>query len=152
MSKPLPNSLNTQVCRCSVRWIMKGLITRGPPLPSRDHVLAYRIWEVLCKSHTAYMTRYNTRVGQEPKGRSPYASVEEARGALGTGFHWKNVRCREVGGVLSWQTRAGEWIPVESEPSKNCRRCTQKGAAAQHDNGISSVPFGVEHQPCWISR
>ena len=82
------------------------------PPPPRDHVLAYRIWEVLCKSHTAYMTRYNTRMGQEPKGRSPYASLEEANGALGTYFHWKNVRFREFGGVLSWHTRAGEWIPV----------------------------------------
>ena len=99
------------------------------PPPPRDHVLVYRVWEVLCKSHTAYMTRYNTRAGQEPKGRSPYAVLEEARGALGTDFHWKNVRFREVGGVLSWQTRAGEWIPVESEPSANCRRYTQKGAA-----------------------
>ena len=90
--------------------------------PPRDHVLAYayRIWEVLCKLHTAYMTRKNATSGQEPKGRSPYALLEEARGALGTDFHWKNVRFREVGGVLSWQTRAGEWIPVESEPSANC--------------------------------
>ena len=100
-----------------------------PDPPPPDHVLAYRIWEVLCKSHTAYMARYNAKFGQEPKGRSPYASLEEARGALGTDFHWKNVRFREVGGVLSWQTRAREWIPIDSEPSANCRRCTQKGAA-----------------------
>ena len=33
------------------------------PPPSRDHVLAYRIWEVLCESHTAYMTRYAARCG-----------------------------------------------------------------------------------------
>ena len=79
---------------------------------------------MLCKSHTPYTTQYNAKSGHEPKGRLPYASLEEAKGALGTDFRWKNVRFREVGKVLSWQTRAGEWIPVESEPSANCRRCT----------------------------
>ena len=83
------------------------------PPPPRDHALVYRIWEVLCKSHTAYMTPYTARSGQEPKGRSPYGSLEEARGAPMTDFHWKNVRSMEVGGILSWQTRAGEWIPDE---------------------------------------
>ena len=55
--------------------------------PPRDHVLAYRIWEVLCKSHTTYMTRYTARAGKEPKGRSPYGSPDEAREALGRDFH-----------------------------------------------------------------
>ena len=59
----------------------EGANEQGAP-PSCDHVLAYRISEVLCKSQMAYMTRYNARSGQEPKGRSPYASLEEARGAL----------------------------------------------------------------------
>ena len=59
--------------------------------PPRDHVLGYRVWEVLCKSHTAYMTRYMAQAGKEPKGRSPYASLDEARGAPGSDFHWKNV-------------------------------------------------------------
>ena len=88
------------------------MITGLPP-PPRDHVLAYRIWEVLCKLHTAYMTGYTSKAGQEPKGRSPCGSLEEARGALGSDLHWKNVHFRDVGGFLSWQTRAGEWIPVE---------------------------------------
>ena len=43
---------------------LAGASDQGPP--PRDHVLAYRIWEVLCKSHTAYMTRYTPRAGQEP--------------------------------------------------------------------------------------
>ena len=63
-------------------------------------------WEVLCKSHTAYMTRYTARVGHEPKGRAPYGSLDEARGALGSDLQWENVHFREVGGVLAWQTRA----------------------------------------------
>ena len=75
------------------------------------------------------MTRYTTKAGQEPKGHSPYGSLEEARGALGSDLYWKIVHFREVGGVLSWQTRVGGWIPVESEPMANCRRCIQKGAA-----------------------
>ena len=127
MSEPLKIFSTTQEGHCSVRRIMKGPMTSPPPL--RDHLLAYRIWEVLCKWHTAYMTRYTARSGQEPKGRSPYGSLEEASGAPGTDFHWKNVRFTEVGGVLSWQTCAGEWIPVDSEPPANCRRFTQKGAA-----------------------
>ena len=132
----------TQWMRLCVRALKEFLDHTGLPLQRpldhegandqsfpHDHVLAYRIGEVHCKSHTAYMTRYNARSNQEPKGRSPYGSLEEARGALGTDFHWKNVRFREVGGVLSWRMRAGEWIPVDSGPSANCRRCTQKGAA-----------------------
>ena len=113
--EPLKNTSSKQASHCSVRRIMKGLMSRGLPLPPpRDHVLAYRVWEVLCKSHTAYMMRYNTRAGQEHKGRLPYASLEDARGALGTDFHWKNVTFREVDGVLSWQTCAGKWICVRS--------------------------------------
>ena len=53
----------------------------------RDHVLAYRVWEVLCKSHTAHMTRYTAKAGRGPKGRSPYGSLEEPQGALGSDFH-----------------------------------------------------------------
>ena len=61
-----------------------GATDRGfTPPPPRDHLLAYCIWEVLCKSHTAYMTRYTARAGQEPKARSPYVSPEEAKGAPG---------------------------------------------------------------------
>ena len=63
---------------------MKGTLTTPPP--PRDHVLAYRIWEVLCKLHAAYMTQYDTTAGQEPKARSPYASLEEPRGFLGRIF------------------------------------------------------------------
>ena len=49
---------------CSVRRILRGPMIRGPPPPpTRDHVPAYRIWEVLCKSHTAYMTRYTAGAG-----------------------------------------------------------------------------------------
>ena len=97
---------------------------RSPP---RDHILAYRMWEVLCKSHAAYMNRYVARAGKEPKGRSPYSSLEDARSAMGTDFHWKNVHFREVGGVITSDTRGGEWIPVDSEPASDCRRCVHKG-------------------------
>ena len=117
-----------------------------PPPPPSDHVLAYRISEVLCKSHTAYMTRYTARAAQEPKGRSPYGSLEEARGALGSDFNWKNVHFKDVVGVLSWQTRAGEWIPMESKPSANCRRCVQKGAALPAKHWHFQCPIGAENR------
>ena len=106
-----------------------GANGHGDAPPPRDHVLAYQVWEVLCKSHTTYMTKYTARAGQDPKERSPYGSLEEARGALGSDFHWKNVHFTEIGGALSWQTCAGQWIPLESEPTDNCRSCVQKGAA-----------------------
>ena len=48
-----------------------GANDQGLAPPPRDHVPAYRIWEVLRKSHTAYMTRYTARATQEPKGCSP---------------------------------------------------------------------------------
>ena len=57
--------------------MIKGL----PPPPPRNHVPAYRIREVLCKSHTAYMTSYTAKVGQEPKGQLPYGSLDGAKGA-----------------------------------------------------------------------
>ena len=38
-----------------------------PPPPPRDRVLAYQVLEVLCKSHTAYMTRYTATARQEPQ-------------------------------------------------------------------------------------
>ena len=51
---------------------------------------------------------------------------------MGSEFYWKK-RLREVGGVLSWRTRAREWIPVDSGPLANCTRCGHKGAACDPD-------------------
>ena len=48
------------------------------------------------------------RSGRQPKGGSPYSSLLEARTALGNDFQWKNTRFREVEGVMSWLTCAGE--------------------------------------------
>ena len=90
-------------------------------------------------SHTAYMTRYMTRVGKEPKGKPPYSSLVEAKVALGEDFHWKNVRFREVGGVLRWPMRAGRWIPVESTLSASCRRCVHKGPTLAQNLLISGL-------------
>ena len=107
--------------------------------PPKDHVLAYTVWEELCKSHMAYMARY--RQAKEPKGRFLYVSTDEARGALGSDFHWKNVHFRDVGGMLSWQTRAGEWIAVESGPSADCPKCVQKGAAMPATHWHFQCPY-----------
>ena len=112
-----------------------------PPL--RDHLLPYRIWEVLCKSHTGHMTRYNARSGQEPKGWSPYGSLEEARGALMTDFHWNNVRFREVGAFS-----IGKHVPGNGYQSTRGHRriaddARKKELRCQGNNGIFSVPIGV---------
>ena len=84
---------------------MQG-VTRQGGRPRRDHMLAYKVREVLCKSHksgkcSANRTRRTwraktARAGKEPKGKYPYASLDEARGALGSDFYWKNVHFREV--------------------------------------------------------
>ena len=57
-------------------------MTAGDSTP-RDHVLAYRVWEVLCNSHIAYMTHYTARARKDPKGRSPYASLDKATTSTG---------------------------------------------------------------------
>ena len=41
---------------------------------------------------------------------------------------WRSVKFGVVRGVLQWQTRQGEWIPVHSLPSGDCQRCTQRGS------------------------
>ena len=55
-----------------------------------------------------------------------HATLEEAKEALGDNFVWRSVKFRVVGGVLRWHTRQGEWIPVDSLPSGDCQRCTQR--------------------------
>ena len=49
-----------------------------------------------------------------------HATLEEAKEALGDSFVWRSVKFRVVGGVLQWQTRQGEWIPVDTPPSGGC--------------------------------
>ena len=41
---------------------------------------------------------------------------------------WRSVQFRVVGGVLQWQKRQGEWIPVDAPPSGECQRCTYRGS------------------------
>ena len=65
------------------------------------------MWEVLHRSPAAYQAGYLGQGGHQPKGKSPYATLEGVRSALGWGFVRKNVHFKEVGGVINWQTRAG---------------------------------------------
>ena len=73
-----------------------GGSSAGDSLP-RDHVIAYRL--VLCKSHTTYMMRNTARVGKEAKGRSPYASLNEARGRAGG---WAATSTRRTSSSAKW--------------------------------------------------
>ena len=41
---------------------------------------------------------------------------------------WRSVKFTVVGGVPQWQTRQGEWIPVDSQPSGDCQRGTQRAS------------------------
>ena len=74
------------------RSVAEYPLLRG--LLPKDHVLAYRVWDRLYNWHSTYMACYTARAGKEPKGRSPYASLDEARSLLGTHFHLKNVHFR----------------------------------------------------------
>ena len=44
------------------------------------------------------------------------------------GVHVAEREIQGGGGVLQWQSRQGEWIPVDSPPSGGCQRCAQRGS------------------------
>ena len=64
------------------------------------------------------------------------ATLEDAREALGDSFVWRSVKFRVVGGVLQWQMHQGEWIPVDSPPSGDYQRCTQRGSMGVKHNRV----------------
>ena len=90
--------------------------------------LAWRVWDCVSESQAAYARRYAGSLGKSNSESNQYATLEEAWRALGLAFTWRSVKFREVGGVLQWQSRQGEWIPVESPPSGGCQRCAQRGS------------------------
>ena len=90
--------------------------------------LAWLVWDCVSQSQAAYARRYAGSLGKSNSESNQYATLEEAWRALGSAFTWRSVKFREVGGVLQWQSRQGEWIPVESPPSGGCQRCAQRGS------------------------
>ena len=91
-----------------------------------EEQLAWRVWDCVSQSQAAYARRGS--LGKSNSESNQYATLEEAWRALGSAFTWQNVMFREVGGVLQWQSRQREWIPVESPPSGGCQRCAQRGS------------------------
>ena len=71
--------------------------------------------------------------------------LEDAREALGENFVWRSVKMRVVGGVLQWQPRLGEWLPVNSPPSGDCQHCTQRGSQGGA-RSTSSAPTNPGHK------
>ena len=55
---------------------------------------------------------------------------------------WRSVKFRVVWGVLQWQTRQGEWIPVNSPLSGDYQRGTQRGSP-----GGATGTFGAPTGP-----
>ena len=90
--------------------------------------MAWRVWDCVLQSQAAYARRYASSLGKSHSECNRYATLEEAWGALGSAFTWRSVKFREVGGVLQWHSRQGEWIPMESPPRGGCQRCTQQGS------------------------
>ena len=90
-------------------------------------MLAWRVWDCVSQSQAAYVRRYAGSLGKSNSEANQYATLEEAWRAMGSAFTWRSVKFREVGGVLQWQSRQGEWIPVDSPASGGCQRCAQRG-------------------------
>ena len=84
--------------------------------------LAWRVWDCVSQSQAAYARRYAGTHGKSSSESSQYTTREEAWKDQGSAFAWRSVKFREVGGVLQWQTRQGEWILVDSPPSGGCQR------------------------------
>ena len=76
--------------------------------------LAWRVWDCVSRSQAAYARRYAGTRGKSSSESSQYATLVEAWKEQGSVFTWRSVKFREVGGVLQWQSRQGEWIPVDS--------------------------------------
>ena len=91
--------------------------------------LAWCTWDCVNQLQSAYATRYAGSAGSAKPAAQQYPTLEEAHEALGENFLWRSVKFREVGCVLQWQTRQGEWIPVDSPPSGDCQRCAQRGSS-----------------------
>ena len=90
--------------------------------------LAWRVWDCVSQSQAAYARRYAGTHGKSSSESNQYTTLEEAWKEQGSAFTWRSVKFREVGGVLQWQARQGEWIPVDSPPSGGCQRCAQRGS------------------------
>ena len=89
---------------------------------------AWRTWDCVNESQMAYARRYAGSTGSSRQSNHQHAMLEDAREAIGENFVSRSVKLRVVGGVLQWQSRQGEWIPVDSPPSGDCQRCMQRSS------------------------
>ena len=89
--------------------------------------LVWRTWDCVNQSQSAYTRRYAGLASNARQTNQQHATLEEAREALGDSFVWRSSGW--WGGVLQWQTRQGEWIPIDSPPSGDCQRCTPNESA-----------------------
>ena len=83
--------------------------------------LAWRVWDCVSQSYAAYARRYARTHGKSSSESSQYATLEEALKEQGSAFTWRSAKFREVGGVLQWQSRQGEWIPVSRRRAEGAR-------------------------------
>ena len=108
--------------------------------------VAWRTWDCVNEPVTAYARRYAGWTSSTRQTDQLYATLEEAREALGDSFMLRSVKLTVEGGVLQWQTRQGGWIPVDSPPSGDCQRYTSV-APPGGATGTSSAPTGADLRP-----
>ena len=83
--------------------------------------LAWRVWDCVSQSQAAYARRYAGSQGKSSSESSQYATLEEAWKEQGSAFTWRSVKFRDVGGVLQWQSRQGEWNHRRAEGARGAR-------------------------------
>ena len=54
--------------------------------------------------------------------------LEDTKEPLGENLLWCTIKFGVAWGVLQWQTRQWECIPIDYQPSGGCQRCTQRGS------------------------
>ena len=89
---------------------------------SLGDALAYRMWKVLIVAHATYVKRYSPGEKSGPRGKSE--NFEEAMANGGDSWRYKSIQFKKRDGVAYWLSKAGDWIPVDAQPSEDCRRCT----------------------------
>ena len=92
---------------------------------SLGDALAYRMWKVLIVAHATYVKRYSPGQSSGPKGKSE--NFDEAMANGGDSWRYKSIQFKKRDGVAYWLSKAGDWIPVDAQPSEDCRRCTAAG-------------------------
>ena len=83
-----------------------------------EDVLAYRMWNILRESCTAYAGRFNGSDKGNADTGNPLDSLpcEQAAASGGQSFTHKGILFHVRQGVIHWLTKHGCWVPVTATP------------------------------------